>query len=169
MAFNTFYIFFYLSKQPEVIRRDIRFTKSLQLASKIKVPFPHSLSVVVKELQGGLQLLTQGTADIILDCCDDFWSGKDLRPLKEKERKQAQDFYQKNALVGFEKLKSYNFDGIFVCSIKKAPSDEIVQRNSFLYFYKQLTAQFSPTAHFDMESRGFYPDLNHKMSCTKMK
>jgi len=55
--------------------------------------------VVVKEQQGGLQLLTQGTADIILDSCDDFWSGKDLRPLKEEERKRAQDFYQRNALV----------------------------------------------------------------------
>lgn len=88
-------------QQPEVIRRDIRFTKSLQLASKIKVPFPHSLSVVVKEHQGGLQLLSQGTADIILDCCDDYWSGKDLRPLKEEERKRAQDFYQRNALVSF--------------------------------------------------------------------
>jgi hypothetical protein len=53
-------------------------------------------------MQGGLQLLTQGTADIILDCCDDFWSGKDLRPLKEEERKRAQDFYQRNALVSFE-------------------------------------------------------------------
>lgn len=53
----------------------------------------------MKEFQGGLQLLTQGTADIILDCCDDFWSGKDLRPLKEDERKRAQDFYQRNALV----------------------------------------------------------------------
>jgi magnesium-transporting ATPase (P-type) len=57
------------------------------------------LSVIVKENQGGLQLLSQGTADLILDCCDDFWSGKDLRPLKEEERKRAQDFYQRNALV----------------------------------------------------------------------
>ena len=96
---KSFKLLFQLSQQPEVIRRDIRFTKSLHLASKIKVPFPHSLSVVVRESQGGLQLLTQGTADIILDCCDDFWSGKDLRPLKEEERKRAQDFYQRNALV----------------------------------------------------------------------
>lgn len=47
---------------------------------------------------------TQGTADIILDSCDDFWSGKDLRPLKEDERKRAQDFYQRNALVRTESL-----------------------------------------------------------------
>jgi hypothetical protein len=46
-------------------------------------------------------LLTQGTADIILDACDDFWSGKDLRPLREEERKRAQDFYQRNALTSY--------------------------------------------------------------------
>ncbi|CRL04759.1 CLUMA_CG017819, isoform A [Clunio marinus] len=97
----------YRHLQPEVIRRDIRFTKSLHLASKIKVPFPHSLSVVVKEAQGGLQLLTQGTADIILDSCDDFWSGRDLRPLKEEERKRAQDFYQRNALTAYCTAFSY--------------------------------------------------------------
>lgn len=37
-----------------------------------------------------LQLMTQGTADIVLDCCDDFWDGSDLRPLTAQERKRAQ-------------------------------------------------------------------------------
>lgn len=73
------------------------------MASKIKVPFPHALSVIIKELHhgGSHQLLTQGTADIILDACDDFWSGKDLRPLKDEERKRAQDFYQRNVLTSY--------------------------------------------------------------------
>lgn len=48
-----------------------------------------------------LQLLTQGTADIVLDCCDDFWDGKDLRPLTSQERKRAQDFYQRSALTAY--------------------------------------------------------------------
>lgn len=50
---------------------------------------------------GSLQLLTQGTADIVLDCCDDFWDGKDLRPLEQQERKRAQDFYQRSALTAY--------------------------------------------------------------------
>lgn len=59
--------------------------------------------MIIKELHhgGGYQLLSQGTADIILDACDDFWSGKDLRPLKEDERKRAQDFYQRNVLTAY--------------------------------------------------------------------
>ena len=40
-----------------------------------------------------LQLMTQGTADIVLDCCDDFWDGSDLRPLTAQERKRAQVCY----------------------------------------------------------------------------
>lgn len=89
-------------QQPEVVRRDIRFARSLQISTKVKVPFPHSMSVVMKETtNGALQLLTQGTADIILDCCDDFWDGHDLKPLRPQDRKRAQDFYQRNALTAY--------------------------------------------------------------------
>lgn len=90
------------SKQPDVVRRDIRFARQLHLASKVKVPFPHCLSVVMRETPGNsLQLLTQGTADIVLDCCDDYWDGRDLRPLSAQERKRAQDFYQRSALTAY--------------------------------------------------------------------
>lgn len=81
----------YIFQQPEVVKRDIRFARQLQIASKVKVPFPHCLSVVMRESHSqSLQLMTQGTADIVLDCCDDFWDGSDLRPLTAQERKRAQ-------------------------------------------------------------------------------
>uniref|UniRef100_T1PI09 Phosphatidylinositol-specific phospholipase C n=1 Tax=Musca domestica TaxID=7370 RepID=T1PI09_MUSDO len=92
----------YRHLQPDVVRRDIRFARQLQLPSKVKVPFPHSLSVVMRENPGGyLSLFTQGTADIILDCCDDFWDGIDLRPLSPQDRKRALDFYQRSALTAY--------------------------------------------------------------------
>ncbi|XP_073833777.1 transmembrane protein 94-like protein l(2)k05819 isoform X3 [Musca autumnalis] len=92
----------YRHLQPDVVRRDIRFARQLQLSSKVKVPFPHSLSVVMRENPGGyLSLFTQGTADIILDCCDDFWNGVDLRPLSPQDRKRALDFYQRSALTAY--------------------------------------------------------------------
>ncbi|CAD7091091.1 unnamed protein product [Hermetia illucens] len=98
----------YRHLQPEVVRRDIRFARSLQISSKVKVPFPHSLSVIMRESPGGyLSLFTQGTADIILDCCDDFWDGKDLRPLGPQDRKRAQDFYQRSALTAYCTAFSY--------------------------------------------------------------
>lgn len=62
----------------------------------------------MRDLQSNsLQMLTQGTADIVLDCCDDFWDGKDLRPLGPQERKRAQDFYQRNALTAYCTAFSY--------------------------------------------------------------
>lgn len=87
----TLFIIQHTFQQPDVVKRDIRFARQLQIASKVKVPFPHCLSVVMRESNSQtLQLMTQGTADIVLDCCDDFWDGSDLRPLTAQERKRAQ-------------------------------------------------------------------------------
>lgn len=70
-----------------MVRRDIKFARSLSIATKLKFPFPHMVAVVVRERSGGgLQLLTQGTADIILDSCIEFWDGHDLCPLSASDR-----------------------------------------------------------------------------------
>lgn len=70
-----------------MVRRDIKFARSLSIATKLKFPFPHMVAVVVKERTGGgLQLLTQGTADIILDSCIEYWDGRDLCPLSASDR-----------------------------------------------------------------------------------
>ncbi|XP_044574421.1 transmembrane protein 94 isoform X2 [Cotesia glomerata] len=88
--------------QPEMVRRDIKFARSLSIATKLKFPFPHMVAVVMKERTGGsLQLLTQGTADIILDSCIEFWDGHDLCPLSASDRKKIQDFYQRTSLTSY--------------------------------------------------------------------
>lgn len=88
--------------QPEMVRRDIKFARSLSIATKLKFPFPHMVAVVVRERSGGgLQLLTQGTADIILDSCIEFWDGHDLCPLSASDRKKVQDFYQRTSLTSY--------------------------------------------------------------------
>ncbi|XP_059477239.1 transmembrane protein 94 isoform X2 [Neocloeon triangulifer] len=86
---------------PETVRRDIKFARSLSLA-KLKFPFPHMVAVVVKENHGGnLQLLSQGTADIILDSCEEFWDGRDLCTLSQSDRRKVQDFYQRTSLTAY--------------------------------------------------------------------
>ncbi|XP_020292489.1 transmembrane protein 94 isoform X2 [Pseudomyrmex gracilis] len=88
--------------QPEMVRRDIKFARSLSIATKLKFPFPHMVAVVMKERTGGgLQLLTQGTADIILDSCIEYWDGHDLCPLSASDRKKVQDFYQRTSLTSY--------------------------------------------------------------------
>ncbi|XP_066253701.1 transmembrane protein 94 isoform X1 [Euwallacea similis] len=88
--------------QPEMVRRDNKYARSLQLSTRLKFPFPHAFAVVVRELcSGNMQLLSEGTADIVLDCCVDYWDGMDLCPLSHSDRKKIQDFYQRSSLTAY--------------------------------------------------------------------
>ncbi|KAJ8977101.1 hypothetical protein NQ317_003655 [Molorchus minor] len=88
--------------QPEMLRRDNKYARSLQLSTKLKFPFPHMFAVVVRELSSGnMQLLSEGTADIVLDSCVDYWDGRDLTPLTHSDRKKIQDFYQRSSLTAY--------------------------------------------------------------------
>lgn len=52
------------------------------------------VGVVVREkVGGGLQLLSQGTADVILDSCIEFWDGHDLCPLTESDKYLSKQFF----------------------------------------------------------------------------
>ncbi|XP_065065440.1 transmembrane protein 94-like [Rhopilema esculentum] len=62
---------------------------------------PSMVSVVMRENYSGMfQLLTQGSADLVLDACTDFWDGDDLCELSNDERKKALDFYQRMSTTG---------------------------------------------------------------------
>lgn len=85
-----------------MVRRDNKYARSLQLSTKLKFPFPHMFAVVVQELNtGSMQLLSEGTADIILDSCVDYWDGHDLCPLSHSDKKKIQDFYQRSSLTAY--------------------------------------------------------------------
>lgn len=89
-------------QQPEMVRRDNKYARSLQLSTKLKFPFPHMFAVVVKEVtSGSMQLLSEGTADIILDSCVEYWDGRDLCTLSHSDRKKIQDFYQRSSLTAY--------------------------------------------------------------------
>ncbi|VEN47495.1 unnamed protein product [Callosobruchus maculatus] len=88
--------------QPEMVKRDNKYVRSLQMSTKLKFPFPHMFAVIVRELStGNSQLLSEGTADIILDSCIDYWDGYDLVPLTHGDRKKIQDFYQRSSLTAY--------------------------------------------------------------------
>ena len=62
-----------VSQQADTIRRETRFVRSLQLSTKVKVPLPHMLAVVVKDQANQLQMLTQvslAQATVTLMCVD---------------------------------------------------------------------------------------------------
>jgi len=83
------------------------FTKNLTMA-KLKFPFPHQVSVLATERkEGRMQLVTQGTADIVLDSCRDCWTGSDLMPLTQQTRKKCLEFYQRCSLTSYCSAFSY--------------------------------------------------------------
>ncbi|CAB3361895.1 Hypothetical predicted protein [Cloeon dipterum] len=124
--------------QPEAVRRDIRFARSLSLA-KLKFPFPHMVAVVVKEKHSGnLQLLSQGTADIILDSCEEFWDGRDLCTLSQSDRRKVQDFYQRTSLTAYCTAFAYR-------PLTRAPDTHLSQ--TYLELPSESKSLYATNAH----------------------
>ena len=83
------------------------FTRNLTMA-KLKFPFPHMVSLVMEnQLDKSLQLVTQGTADIVLDSCVDTWVGSDLIGLDEDLKKKILEFYHRASLTSYCSAFSY--------------------------------------------------------------
>ncbi|XP_052262626.1 transmembrane protein 94-like isoform X3 [Dreissena polymorpha] len=73
-----------------------------------KIPMPNMVSVILKEkFTGARQLLSQGTADILLASCTDYWDGEDLRPLTQSDRKKILDFYHRTSIGSYCTAFSY--------------------------------------------------------------
>ncbi|KAK7076247.1 hypothetical protein SK128_018931 [Halocaridina rubra] len=91
---------------PDMACKD-RLAKSLMI-TKLKFPFPHMVSVLMRDRASEkLELMSQGTADIVLDSCTDYWDGYDICPLTEKDRKKILDFYHRTSLSAYCTAFSY--------------------------------------------------------------
>eukprot|EP00057_Strongylocentrotus_purpuratus_P026095 XP_011680569.1 PREDICTED: uncharacterized protein KIAA0195 isoform X1 [Strongylocentrotus purpuratus] len=78
-----------------------RFARSRSFIKK-RIPAPHTLSVLVQQASTGCkQLLTQGSASLLLDLCSEFWDGSNLFSLTENESKKILDFYQRATLSSY--------------------------------------------------------------------
>jgi len=75
---------------------------------RLKMPFPHVASALIKEkTTNTYQLFSQGTGDLILDACSEFWDGNDLRILTQSDRKRILDFYNRSSLTAYCMAFSY--------------------------------------------------------------
>ncbi|XP_018417051.1 PREDICTED: transmembrane protein 94 isoform X1 [Nanorana parkeri] len=80
----------------------------LQTGPKRRPPLSQMISLFVKDVTSNTeQMLSHGTADIILEACTDFWDGADIYPLSGSDRKKVLDFYQRACLSGFCSAFSY--------------------------------------------------------------
>ncbi|EDO30476.1 predicted protein [Nematostella vectensis] len=64
-------------------------------------PFSSGYRAVRAKEKGAHQLLTQGTADVVIDTCSDFWDGTNLCPITAHDRRKVLDFYQRNSMSSY--------------------------------------------------------------------
>lgn len=105
-------------------------------------PIPNMICLLAKEEHSGsLQLLTQGSADIILDACSDFWDGYSLCPVTAFERKKVLDFYQRNSMSAYCLAFAYR------------PVSEIPEENSEdVYLELPSSSQWTGSESDEVES-----------------
>ncbi|XP_035226390.1 transmembrane protein 94-like isoform X2 [Stegodyphus dumicola] len=83
---------------PEVVQKG-KLARSLNFP-RLKMPFPNMSCAIVKDLhRGSYQLFSQGTADLVLDACNEYWDGDDIRILTDSDRKRILDFYHRSSLT----------------------------------------------------------------------
>ncbi|GFR33293.1 transmembrane protein 94 [Trichonephila clavata] len=83
---------------PEIVQKG-KLARSLNFP-RLKMPFPNMSCAIVKDLhRGSNQLFSQGTADLVLDACNEYWDGNDIRVLTESDRKRILDFYHRSSLT----------------------------------------------------------------------
>ncbi|XP_037547478.1 transmembrane protein 94 [Nematolebias whitei] len=75
---------------------------------KRQPPISHLLSLCVRDSSSNnVQMLSHGSAELILEACSDFWDGTDIYPLSGSDRKKVLDFYQRACLSGYCSAFSY--------------------------------------------------------------
>uniref|UniRef100_UPI00398ED41F transmembrane protein 94 isoform X2 n=1 Tax=Pristiophorus japonicus TaxID=55135 RepID=UPI00398ED41F len=76
--------------------------RRLLYVTKRRPPLSHMISLFVRDtMTNSVQMLSHGTADLILEACTDFWDGADIYPLSGSDRKKVLDFYQRACLSGY--------------------------------------------------------------------
>uniref|UniRef100_A0A3Q4IG62 Transmembrane protein 94 n=1 Tax=Neolamprologus brichardi TaxID=32507 RepID=A0A3Q4IG62_NEOBR len=72
----------------------------LHYFTKRQPPISHLISLFVRDSSSNVQMLSHGSADLILEACTDFWDGTDIYPLSGSDKKVL-DFYQRACLSGY--------------------------------------------------------------------
>ncbi|XP_072098754.1 transmembrane protein 94 isoform X2 [Mobula birostris] len=84
----------------EIVQEPV--TRRLLNVTKRRPPLSHMISLFVRDtVTDSVQMLSHGTADVILEACTDFWDGADIYPLSGSDRKKVLDFYQRACLSGY--------------------------------------------------------------------
>lgn len=110
--------------RPEIIHHG-KLLNSLNIP-RLKMPFPHLAAAVIKEkLSNTYQLFSQGTGDLVLDACTEYWDGSDLRNLTDIDRKRILDFYHRSSLTAY--CMAFSYVPLTTCPDAKITKDNYLE------------------------------------------
>ncbi|XP_047127529.1 transmembrane protein 94 isoform X2 [Hydra vulgaris] len=73
---------------------------------------PHMISSLINQTNSNItQMLSVGSADIILEACSDIWNGCDIKPLSEAKKEKALSFFQRMDITG--RCLAYSYRPVF--------------------------------------------------------
>jgi len=111
---------------------------------------PNMFSQIFEEASSGYQLITDGSVELVLDCCLDYWNGEDLSVIDKNIEKKILDFCQ---------TASSNDNQIITYAYRPIHREEIFQLSSF--DKKPLFFEMLPTRQ---ENKPVVPPVNKSNS-----
>uniref|UniRef100_A0A5S6QK89 Cation-transporting P-type ATPase C-terminal domain-containing protein n=1 Tax=Trichuris muris TaxID=70415 RepID=A0A5S6QK89_TRIMR len=88
-------------------------------APKYKVPFPNLFATINRDMDSCyVQMMCQGSADMVLDICRYYWDGETVRPLHQSHVKRVQDFSNRHNMTAYCLALSYRPLPLWVADVK---------------------------------------------------
>ncbi|UXI15207.1 hypothetical protein NH340_JMT01150 [Sarcoptes scabiei] len=159
--------------RPEMIQKG-KLAKSLNF-SRLRMPLPNMTCAVIRDTYSNqCQLFSQGTGDLILDTCAEYWNGQSLVLLTDYERKKILDFYQRSSLTSYccsfayipliETGNDVQTSQSSSTSINNTFSSNEFYRNYFLELPPDSSHLFPSQRSLDAHLRGLGMDFHYSYS-----
>jgi len=118
-----------------------------QLTHSDEIPI-HMVSMVIPD-GDHYQLMSAGSAHMILSCCTDFWDGQDLVPITRLEKKKIMEFFNRRSVASYCISLSYNplleqLEPIKPVCVIKDPSEEVPKQLQGQVFLGMVSLQYQP-------------------------
>lgn len=129
-------------------KRRTRSTSSMfQLTHSDNIPI-HMISTVIQGKEYS-QLMSAGSAHMILSCCSDLWDGQDLIPMTSLECKKVMEFFSRRSVASYCIGLAYNplleqvepMQSVYVI---KEPDQQVPKQLQGQVFLGMLSLQYQP-------------------------
>lgn len=129
-------------------KRRTRSTSSMfQLTHSDNIPI-HMVSMVIQG-KNCSQLMTAGSAHMILSCCSDLWDGQDLIPMTNLECKKVMEFFNRRSVASYCIGLAYNplleqLEEMQSVYVIKEPDQQVPKQLQGQVFLGMLSLQYQP-------------------------